>query len=361
MIPDANSVYTGVFVTVFVTILVFLLPLFDRRICRRLGLNLEGGISANPDAEKLKSLRQTLLCVMFGVYLLVASYLVFFSRTESNDYQVHAALFEDLKKAVSIDFGLWNFVKAFFSEGPAEAFSHVRIFKPEDVVQVYMNILLFVPMGYLLPYIFPWFRFRVRYRPAAACFFTSLFIENLQLVTRRGLYDLDDLVSNTAGGFIGQVLFISVAYVVTHPDWRRELKASRRWKKNARRRTLYPFARRISLSRTVLTASREEDIWDFYVMKLGFRLKKQLVPLDSSGTDMLLEMGGTQVVVRCLNTESVDRDQELILSCRRLGSVIRRLNRNGIATEEISPDPYTGLRCVSFTGPDRVRVTIIEK
>ncbi|MBR6707621.1 MAG: VanZ family protein [Clostridia bacterium] len=361
MIPDANSVYTGAFVTAFVLILVFLLPLLDRRICKRLGLNLEGGISANPEAEKLKSLRQTLLYSLFGVYLLVAAYLVFFSRTASTNYQVHAAIFEDLKKAVSIDFGLWNFVKAFFAEGPAEAFSHVRIFKPEDVIQVYMNVLLFVPMGYLLPYIFPWFRAKVRYRPVAACFLTSLFIENLQLVTRRGLYDLDDLAANTAGGFLGQVLFISVAYVVTHPDWRRELKAYRRWKKNARSRTLYPFARRMDLSRTVLMASREEDIWDYYVMKLGFRLKKQLVPLDSSGTDMLLEMGGTQVVVHCLNSEFADREQELTLSCRNLGPVIRRLNRNGIRTEKISLDPYTGLRCVSFDGPDRVRITIIEK
>ncbi len=361
MISDTNSVITGAFVTVFVVILVFLLPLLDRRICARLGLNLEGGVSANPEAEKLMGLRRTLLFVMFGVYLIVAAYLVFFSRTASNNYQVHAALFEDLKKAVSIDFGLWNFVRAFFGEGPAEAFSHVRIFKPEDVVQVYMNVLLFVPMGYLLPYIFPWFRAKVTFRPAAACFLTSLFIENLQLVTRRGMYDLDDLVSNTMGGFLGQVLFISVAYVVTHPDWRRELKAYRRWKKNARSRTLYPFARRMDLSRTVLMASREEDIWDFYVMKLGFRLKKQLVPLDSTGTDMLLEMGGTQVVVHCLNSEIADREQELTLSCRRLAPIIRRLNKNGIVTEPISPDPYTGLRCVSFAGPDRVRVTVIEK
>ena len=361
MIPDANSVYTGVFVTAFVMILVFLLPLADRRICRRLGLNLEGGISTNPEAEKLKHLRQTLLYVMFGIYLLVAAYLVFFSRPVSKDYTVHAALFEDLKQAVSIDFGLWNFIKALFAEGPAEALSHVQVIKSEDVMQVYMNILLFVPMGYLLPYIFPWFRAKVRYRPAAACFFTSLFIENLQLVTRRGMYDLDDLVSNAFGGLLGQVLFISVAYVVTHPDWRRELRAYRRWKRNARSRTLYPFARRMSLSRTVLLASREEDIWDFYVMKLGFRLKKQLVPLDSSGTDMLLEMGSTQVVVHCLNTEGIDREQELTLSCRNLVPIIRRLNKNGIATEKILPDPYTGLRCVSFTGPDRVRVTVIEK
>ena len=36
-------------------------------------------------------------------------------------------------------------------------------------------------------------------------------------------------------------------------------------------------------------------------MKLGFRLKKQLVPLGSDTTDLLLEMGKSQVEVHCLN------------------------------------------------------------
>ena len=98
----------------------------------------------------------------------------------------------------------------------------------EDITQVYMNIMLFVPMGYLLPYIFDWFRAKVQIRPVAACFITAFLIENLQLVFRRGFYDMDDLVSNTAGGFVGQLLYIAVAYVVTHPDWRRERDSYRR-------------------------------------------------------------------------------------------------------------------------------------
>ncbi len=361
MILDPNSLFSGFLVTGFVVVLVFLLPLIDRRVCARLGVNLEGGISTNPEADKLLRLRQTLLCAIFGIYLLALAFLVFFSRAASKDYSVHVALFEDLKKAVHTEFGFLNVIITLFTLGPGEALSQIKIVKAEDILQVYMNILLFVPMGYLLPYISPWFRNKARYRPAAACFLVSLCVENLQLVTRRGMYDLDDMISNTLGGLLGQTLFISVAYVVTHPDWRRELKAYRRWKHNARSRTLYPFARRMNLSRTVLRASSEEEIWDFYVMKLGFRLKKQLIPLDKPGTDMLLEMGRTQVEVRCSNDGLTEPGQELTLSCRHLSPIIRRLNMNGIETENISQDPYTGLRRVRFAGPDGVRITVIER
>ncbi len=358
---DANSLSAFLIVTGLVLALVFLLPFFDRRISASLGLNLEGGISSNPNADRLLRLRGILMDTVFCIYLAAVAYIVFFSRTATKEYQVHAALFEDLKNSVRIDFGFLKVIATVFTDGFREALSHVRIERVEDIAQVYMNVLLFVPMGYLLPYISPFFRAKAHYRPALACFLCSLLIENAQLVFRRGFYDVDDLVSNTLGGVIGQFLFISVAYVVTHPDWRKEWKAYRRWKRNAKKRTLYPFARRMHLSRTVLRASKEEDIWDFYVMKLGFRLKKQLVPLDSPETGMLLEMGSTQVEVRCANRPIGDAGGELTISCRNLGPIIRRLRANGIETGGIEQDPYTDLRCVRFSGPDRVRITVIEK
>ena len=360
MTAFANSLATNIVVTVLMLIMVFLLPWADRRICRKLGLNLQGGVSAHPRAEALLRTRRILLYAFFGLYLMAVSYIVFFSRSATKDYQVHIALFSDLKNAVRIDFGFLEFFRTGLTDGFRAAFSHIRIEKAEDIAQVYMNIMLFVPMGYLLPYLFGWFRAKVRIRPAFACFVLSLLIENLQLVFRRGFYDMDDLVSNTIGGILGQFLYLSVAYVVTHPDWRKECEAFRRWKRNARTRTLYPFARRMGLSRTTLRASDEEAVWDFYVMKLGFRLVKQTVPLDSPGTDMLLQLGKLQVEVQCDNTEETLPPQKLTLSVRRLSPVIRRLESNGISVSEITQDRYSGLRCVSLSGPDGVAIEIIE-
>ena len=352
---------TALIVTGLVLMKVFVMPLMDRRISRKLGLDLRGRPSRNPRAEGLLKARQGILWCVFALYTAAAAYIVFFSRSASEDYRVHVALFEDLQSSVRIDLGIFEFFRTAFRQGLPAALSHVHILSSANILQVYLNVMLFVPMGYLLPYLFAWFREKVRVRPALACFALSLLIENLQLVTRRGFYDVDDLITNTAGGILGQFLFLSAAYALTHPGWRRELEAYRRWKRHARKRTLYPFARRMGLVRTTMLATSEESVWDFYVMKLGFRLLRQLVPEDRPGTDMLLGMGKSQVEVHCSNTSEALPPQTLTLSVRRLRPMVRRLEQNGIPVSGVGQDPYTGLRRVQIEGPDGVSVAVIEK
>ncbi|MBR3494663.1 MAG: VanZ family protein [Clostridia bacterium] len=358
---NANSLSTNLIVTALALVMVFVLPWADRRICRRLGLNLQGGLSSNPRAETLLRVRFTILCTALGVYLAALAYLVFFSRSASEDYQVHIAPFADLRNAVRIDYGVFGLLRSLLTEGLSGAAAHVKIVRAEDITQVYMNVMLMVPMGYLLPYIFPWFRAKARIRPVMACFAAALLTENLQLIFRRGFYDMDDLIANTLGGLVGQSLFRSVAYVVTHPDWRKERASYRRWKRNARTRTLYPFARRMDVARAALLATDEGAIWDFYVMKLGFRLIGQLVPMDSEGTDLLLEMGRCQIEVHCSNRTDLLPQQTLTFSVRRLRPIIRRLRENGIETGEILQDPYTAQRSIRLQGPDGVSVVFIER
>ncbi len=71
-----------------------------------------------------------------------------------------------------------------------------------------MNLLLFVPLGYLLPQ-FKEIRFTRELRwwqTLIIAFAVSLTIELLQLVLHRGTFQLDDLVRNTEGGVVGFVL-----------------------------------------------------------------------------------------------------------------------------------------------------------
>ena len=96
-------------------------------------------------------------------------------------------------------------------------------------------------------------------------------------------------------------------------------------------------------------------------MKLGFRLKKQIVPLDSPDTDFLLEMGRSQVEIHCSNRKDIVTDQTLTMSAKHLKPIMKRLSQNDIDPGEIEQDPYTGLRCIHFYGPDHVRITVIEK
>ncbi len=347
-------------VTAAVVIMVIGIPLADRKISRHLGLNLRGGISRNPAADSLLRLRKGILLFLFLIYITVFAWLVFFSRSATQDYQVHVEVLNDLANSISMDLGVFNILHILLTDGYEAARSHVAIINAADIYQVYLNMALFIPMGFLLPYVFDWFRARPRLRPVVGCFIISFITENLQLIARRGFYDIDDLISNTVGGFIGQMLFIVSGYVVTHPEWKKELRQYRRWRKNARVRTLYPFIRKIGLARTTLMGTDEVAIWDFYVQKLGFRPRKQFSARGTMGTQFLFEMGEMQLVIICSKIREELFPQYLTLSAKKLGPIRERLEENDIETGEYEEDPYTGLKKISFEGPDGVQITIVE-
>jgi glycopeptide antibiotics resistance protein len=67
------------------------------------------------------------------------------------------------------------------------------------------NVLLFIPYGFLCAWAFPAIR-----ELAVGCFWflcTSTGIEFLQLLTQRGYFQIDDILTNVAGGFVGLFLF----------------------------------------------------------------------------------------------------------------------------------------------------------
>ncbi|WP_439033572.1 VanZ family protein [Bacillus paranthracis] len=67
-----------------------------------------------------------------------------------------------------------------------------------------LNILLFMPLGFLLPTIWP--QFRKMKNTVCTGFFFSLAIELNQLLNNR-ITDVDDLFTNTLGAIIGYVLY----------------------------------------------------------------------------------------------------------------------------------------------------------
>ena len=68
--------------------------------------------------------------------------------------------------------------------------------KPEHFNQIIINILMFIPIGFLLGIKVGW-----KGIPIAALF--SLIIELIQLITHRGLFEFDDIIHNTLGTVIG--------------------------------------------------------------------------------------------------------------------------------------------------------------
>lgn len=77
---------------------------------------------------------------------------------------------------------------------------------------IVFNIIMFIPLGVLLPLLSPKFR-RFTWM-ALASFGATLIIETFQLVTGKGIFELDDLLHNTLGGIIGYHLFLLVEGII---------------------------------------------------------------------------------------------------------------------------------------------------
>lgn len=67
------------------------------------------------------------------------------------------------------------------------------------------NVLLFVPFGFLLG--LAWLRQKAFGVHLMFGFLTSLGIESLQLISGRGIFQIDDIITNTAGSALGYALF----------------------------------------------------------------------------------------------------------------------------------------------------------
>lgn len=352
-------------VTLFVALFVIAVPRIDVFICRKLKVDPRGGVSSNPEGEKWLKLRKGLIYTVFVIYLAAFLILTFFSTRETEEvFLVKNRLFEDLRWMFDMD----KFMRLLIFDGIKEAFDYakqqkeqINIFQLFSLAEMYLNIMLFVPMGYMLPYAFKWFRNDLKIRPVLACFIFSFVVENLQLLTQRGLYDVNDIFNNTVGGILGVLLFAFFAYSVTNPNWKKDMKRYRKWKREARYRTLYPFVRRLALSRVTISGSSEEEVYIFYVKKMGFMPIKQLVNLEGKGMDYLFILGRSELEVHCSN-EKEDFDRQYVnITVNRLGPIKKRLERHGIQTSDIIQDPYHHLRSINFEAPDNVLITLIEK
>ena len=344
--------------TILVTLFVILLPTFDRKICAALGVNVEHSMTGSFREARLLRLRKFILYMIFLTYLAANVYVVFFSRSASEEYRIHVDPLNDLFNSVRIDSGMLGVLSEVYTQGLSEGFSHIHVDKPEDIAQIYMNIILYVPMGYLLPYVFEWCQAKARIRPVLVCLLFSFLTENLQLVFKRGFYDVDDLLSNTFGGLVGQSLYILFAYVADHPDWRKKLHDTRKWIRKARKHTLYPFASKIGLTRTTLVIGDRSLISDFYIHMLGFRPIAMAEDVEGC-TCYMMQMGNLQLELRCWPGEDPG-DQYLTIPVNNLAKVRKRLTQIGFDPEDFHSDPYTGLRCLTIEGPEKMHITFIQ-
>lgn len=86
-------------------------------------------------------------------------------------------------------------------------------FSAVDWRNIILNILMFVPFGFLLPFLSE--KFKVFWKTYLAGFVFTLLIECVQLVFKIGIFECDDLLNNLAGAMIGYGCYQLIQFFVS--------------------------------------------------------------------------------------------------------------------------------------------------
>lgn len=73
------------------------------------------------------------------------------------------------------------------------------------VTNVFGNIVMFIPLGVIIPFFMK--NARRWYKTALSSATVMLAVETAQLISMRGTFDVDDIILNTLGAVIGYVVF----------------------------------------------------------------------------------------------------------------------------------------------------------
>lgn len=142
---------------------------------------------------------------MFIIYAAVTLWVTLLSRLSEAQYEVHFTLFRALRKMVEIEGGMSGFFSALLKGDARNAFSLIHIVSMRQIDGIILNILMFTPLGYLVPAVWPKLgRWRRMLLLGTLC---SLTIELLQGFFQLGVAEPDDIFNNTIGVFIGYLIY----------------------------------------------------------------------------------------------------------------------------------------------------------
>lgn len=76
---------------------------------------------------------------------------------------------------------------------------------------IILNILMFVPIGFLVPVVFP--KMQSFWKVSLTGLGMTILIEGIQLIAKRGIFEADDLLDNTLGAMIGYGMYVLLRYL----------------------------------------------------------------------------------------------------------------------------------------------------
>lgn len=138
--------------------------------------------------KKEKSIPHPLAVLLFILYLIVLFYLLFFSetygRTMDSGYRYNLEPFKEIKR--------------FWSNRDSLGLHSV-------IINLAGNIVAFAPFGFFLPLLWKPGKNVVICVVMSAVF--SLLVETVQLLTKVGAFDVDDILLNATGGLAGFLVY----------------------------------------------------------------------------------------------------------------------------------------------------------
>ncbi len=126
---------------------------------------------------------------VFAAYMIALIYFLFFSeqmgRVPSDEYKYSLEPFREIRRYIVYrkEIGCFNVMLNLFG-----------------------NVICFVPFGFVLPIMSN--KQRGLLKITILTFLTSLLVELIQLMSKVGSCDVDDIILNTLGGFLGYVFFV---------------------------------------------------------------------------------------------------------------------------------------------------------
>lgn len=143
--------------------------------------------------------------IFLCIYLAFVFYITLLSREVQPDYVYRLKAFRTLKRTIKIDIGFSEILELLFTRGLKAAAEHISIRWKKIRFEVPGNILLFLPIGYMVSMLADrHFRFL---KTLLSGLLLSLAIESTQLIFRIGWFDIDDLIHNTFGTLTGWGIF----------------------------------------------------------------------------------------------------------------------------------------------------------
>ncbi len=133
---------------------------------------------------------------ILAVYVAANLYETLLFRTMGGTNEVKTELFWSFRKALDLPDGLLSLFNG-----------TVKVVQPDLWEGILLNILLYIPLGYLLPFIFEKLK---GWQVVLIAFLCSVLTELTQLIFRLGCFEFDDIINNTLGAVLGWIMYLCI-------------------------------------------------------------------------------------------------------------------------------------------------------